>query len=135
MDRVPSSEDPRVTWVTGPAREGPRELIGVLEVREDGTARAVLAQRVEVDGRCHVLLARRAWGGKDALETRWWSLVMRPDGRAATVRNGSCGDAVTSADVTRIARALESLGLHGEDTMIAVDDGPPAFPWLARRRR
>jgi hypothetical protein len=88
MDREPSSEAPRVTWVTGPAREGPRELIGVLEVREDGAARAVLAQRVEVDGRCHVLLARRAWGGKDALETRWWSLVMRPDGRAATVRNG-----------------------------------------------
>jgi hypothetical protein len=42
---------------------------------------------------------------------------------------------VTSADVPRIVRALESLGLHGKDTMIAVDDGPPAFPWLAPRRR
>ena len=60
---------------------------------------------------------------------------MRPDGRAATVRNGSCGDTVTSADVPRIACALESMGLHCEDMVIAVDDGPPVFPWLAQRRR
>lgn len=121
--------DPRVTWVSGERRAGPNELIGVLEVRDDGHCRAALAQRVEVDGRCHIRLARTAWGGKDALETRWWSMVLDGQGKAHTIRNGSCGDAVLRADVPRIVSALESLRFASPRTMIAVDDGPAVFPW------
>jgi len=91
----------------------------------------VFAERVEVDGRCHILLARQAWEGKDALDTRWWSLVLDGDNKVFTIRNGSCGDAVLRADVPRIVRALEELELMTADTMIAVDDGPPVLP---RRR-
>jgi len=121
--------DPRVTWVSGERRQGPNELIGVLEVRGDGSCRAALAERVEVDGRCHIRLARTAWNGKDALETRWWSMVLDGDGKAFTVRNGSCGDTLATADVPRIVAALESLRFASPRTMIAVDDGPAVFPW------
>ncbi|HEX5727053.1 MAG TPA: hypothetical protein VFX98_16370, partial [Longimicrobiaceae bacterium] len=107
---------------------GPRELIGVLEVRADGGCRAVFAERTEVDGRCHILLAREAWGYKDALDTRWYSLVLDPEHRAYTVRTGSCGDPLTRDDVPRIARALEELDLVSEHTMIHVNDGPAVFP-------
>lgn len=119
-----TTNDDRITWVSGETREGPRQLIGVLEVRADGTSRAALAERTQVDGRCHVLLAREAWGGKDSLATRWWSLVLTRELKAYSVRNGSCGDALLRADVPRIARALEELGLVSADTMIHVDDGP-----------
>ena len=46
--------DPRITWEKGERREGPNETIGVLELAADGRCRAVFAERVEVDGRCHV---------------------------------------------------------------------------------
>jgi len=59
--------DDRITWFRGDERPGPRQTIGVLELRVDGRCRAVFAERTQVDGRCHVLLARRAWGGKDAM--------------------------------------------------------------------
>jgi hypothetical protein len=36
----------------------------------DGHCRAVFAERAEIDGRCHVRLARSAWGPKDERETR-----------------------------------------------------------------
>jgi hypothetical protein len=121
--------DPRITLIRGERRAGPRELIGVLEVRADGSCRAAIAERVEVDGRCHIRLARQAWNGKDALETRWWSMVLDRDGNAFTVRNGSCGDAVMSADLPRIVVALDSLGLSSPHTMIALDDAPAVFPW------
>ena len=121
--------DPRITVITGERRAGPNELIGVLELRADGSCRVAIAERVEVDGRCHVRLARTAWQSKDALETRWWSLVLDRDLRAYTVRNGSCGDAVTNADVPRIVGALDSLRLASPFTMIAVDGGPAVFPW------
>ena len=49
--------EPRITVVTGERRAGPNELIGVLEVRADGSCRAAVAERVEVDGRCHIRLA------------------------------------------------------------------------------
>jgi hypothetical protein len=107
------------------------ETIGVLELRASGSCRAVFAERAEVDGRCHILLARQVWEGKDALDTRWWSLVLDGDNKVFTIRNGSCGDAVLRSDVPRIARALEELDLLTEQTMIAVDDGPPVLP---RRR-
>src|SRR6266436_1445218 len=86
--------DPRITWGRGERQAGPNELIGVLEVRADGGCRAALAERVEVDGRCHIRLARTAWNRKDAMETRWWSLVLDRTGKAHTIRNGSCGDSV-----------------------------------------
>jgi hypothetical protein len=121
--------DPRITVITGERRAGPNELIGVLEVRADGSCRAAVAERVEVDGRCHIRLAREAWQGKDALETRWWSMVLDGIGQAYTIRNGSCGDSVTAADVPRIVAALDSLRLASPRTMIAVDDGPAVFPW------
>jgi hypothetical protein len=123
--------DPRITLITGDRRDGPNELIGVLEVRVDGSCRAAIAERVEVDGRSHIRLARTAWkSGKDALETRWWSMVMdQRAGKAFVIRNGSCGDRCTAADVPRIVAALESLGLHAPTTMIALDDGLPVFPW------
>lgn len=129
-DRAMSDE--RVRWIRGERREGPAETIGVLELRPDGGCRALIAEREEVDGRCHILLARKEWGGKDTLETRWWSLVLDADAKVYTVRNGSCGDPVTSDDVPRIARALKELGLAAETTMIAVDKGPAAFPWHSR---
>ncbi|HEY5923272.1 MAG TPA: hypothetical protein VIV11_16445 [Kofleriaceae bacterium] len=121
--------DPRITLITGERHAGPNELIGVLEVRADGSARVAIAERVEVDGRCHIRLARTAWNSKDALETRWWSLVLDGQGKAYTVRNGSCGDSVTTADVPRIMQALESLRLASPLTMIALDDAPAVFPW------
>jgi hypothetical protein len=120
--------DPRITWVRGEERPGPRQLIGVLEVRGDGAARVAIAERVEVDGRCHILLAREAWGSKDSLETRWYSLVLDSQHKAFSVRNGSCGDRLTTADVPRICRALESLDLVGTHTMLHVDDGPSVLP-------
>ena len=121
--------DPRITLITGDRHEGPNELIGVLEVRSDGSCRVAIAERVEVDGRCHIRLARTAWESKDALETRWWSLVLDRDGKAYTVRNGSCGDALTTSDVPRIVAALESLRLASPKTMLALDDAPAVFPW------
>ena len=125
--------DPRITWYHGTPRPGPRQTIGVLEVRADGTCRAVLGERVEVDGRCHVRLAREARGGKDALDTRWWSLIIDSKNKVCTVRNGSCGDALNTADVPVVLRAPEELELLAERTMIAVDDGPSVFPRWRRR--
>ena len=127
--------DPRITWVSGERRAGPNELIGVLEVRADGSCRAALAERVEVDGRCHIRLARTAWSGKDALDTRWWSLVLDRHGKAFTVRNGSCGDALTTADLPRIVSALESLRFASPMTMIALDDASAVFPWRVEPTR
>ena len=124
--------DERIVWITGEEREGPRQVIGVLELREDGACRAAFAERTQVDGRCHVLLARQAWGGKESLETRRWSLVLDRNHRVDTIRNGSCGDPLVTADVPRIIAALEELDLMAEQTMIAVDDGPSAFPRLRR---
>jgi hypothetical protein len=123
--------DERITWFRGKLRSGPRQTIGVLEVLGDGSCRAVFAERAEVDGRCHIRLARQAWGPKEDLDTRWWSLVLDSNLQAHTVRNGSCGDALTTAEVPRVLRALEELGLVTEETMIALDDGPAVFP---RRR-
>ena len=80
-------------------------------------------------GRCHIRLARTAWGGKEALDTRWWSMVLDSGGKAYTIRNVPCGDSVTAADVPRIVRALESLQLASPQTMIAVDDAPAVLPW------
>jgi len=122
----------RITIVRGDRHAGPNELIGVLEVRADGSSRAAIAERVEVDGRCHIRLARTAWGSKDALDTHWWSLVLDRDGKAFTVRNGSCGDHLATADVPRIARALDDMDLSSPGTMIACDDGPAVFPWRTR---
>jgi hypothetical protein len=120
--------DDRITWVRGEPRGGPRELIGVLELRADDRCRVVLAELTEVDGRCHIPAGSRAWGPKDSLDTRWWSLVLDANHRAYSVRSGSCGDPLTPAHVPRIARALGELGLVSEHTMIHVDGGPPAFP-------
>jgi len=127
-----SGSDSRITWVQGDERPGPRQLIGVLELRSDDACRAVLAERTQVDGRCHVLLARGAWGGKDLHDTRWWSMVLDDDLKVHTIRNGSCGDPLLARDVPRIVRALEELNLLKRDTMIAVDDGPAVFPRLRR---
>jgi hypothetical protein len=122
--------DERVTWFRGELQLGvPRQTIGVLELRADGRCRAVFAERAEVDGRCHVLLARAAWGPKDARETRWWSLVLGTNQKVHTVRNGSCGDTLNAEDVPRIVHALEELGLANAQVMIAVDDGPAVMPW------
>lgn len=121
--------DSRITWIRGETRPGPLQTIGVLEIRKDGGCRAALAERTEIDGRCHILLARKAWGGKDSLDTRWWSLVLNSDNTVFTIRNGSCGDPVTKKDVPRIKKALEELRLQTEDTMIVVDDGPSVLPW------
>jgi hypothetical protein len=120
--------DDRITWLRGKRRPGPRETIGVLEVRGDGSCRAAFADRAEVDGRCHVRLARLAWGPKDSLDTRWWSLVLGRDRKVHTVRNGSCGDALTLADVPRVMRALEELGLANE-SIFFLDDAPAVRPW------
>jgi hypothetical protein len=46
MDLV---ENDRITWVTGDEREGPRQVIGVLEVHADGFCRAAFAERTQVD--------------------------------------------------------------------------------------
>ncbi len=122
--------DERITWFRGELQlRVPRQTIGVLELREDGRCRAVFAERAEIDGRCHVRLARTAWGPKDALETRWWSLVLGTNQKVHTVRNGSCGDALNAEDVPRIVRALEELGLANPHVMIAVDDAPAVMPW------
>lgn len=128
-----AQHDPRITWIHGEEREGPRQTIGVLEMRPDGGCRAAFAERTQVDGRCHVLLARQAWGGKDSLETRWWSLVLDRNRKVDTIRNGSCGDPLRTADVPRIVQALEEMDLMTERTMIAVDDGPSVFPRLPKR--
>jgi hypothetical protein len=125
-------EDDRITWYRGDLQQGPRQTIGVLEVRASGRCRAVFAERAEIDGRCHIRLARLAWGPKDALDTRWWSLVLGSDQKVHTVRNGSCGDALNRVDVPRIIHALEELGLANEQVMIAVDDGPAVLPWWTR---
>ena len=124
--------DDRITWFRGAPQPGPRQTLGVLEVRGDGRCRAVFAERAEVEGRAHILLARRAWGPKDSLDTRWWSLVLGSDHAVHTVRNGSCGDARTTADVPRVIRALEELGLADESVMLAVADGPAVLPWRRR---
>lgn len=123
--------DDRITWVHGDRQSGPNELIGVLEVRGDGSFRAVLAERVEIDTRCHIRLARQAWGPKDSLGTRWWSLVLDAGQKAYSVRTGSCGDPLTTAEVPRIVHALEELDLVSPDTMIHVSDGPSVFPGRA----
>jgi hypothetical protein len=107
-------------------------VIGVLELRSNNACRAVFAERTQVDGRCHVLLARQAWGGKDMLDTRWWSLVLDEHLNVHTIRNGSCGDPLLARDVPRIVFALEELNLLTTETMIAVDDGPAVFPRLRR---
>ena len=123
----------RITWIRGKERDGPRQVIGVLEVHADGFCRVAFAERTQVDGRCHVLLARQAWGGKDSLETRWWSLVLdRRSHKVNTVRNGSCGDPLRTQDVPRVVSALEELDLLADETMVAVDDGPSVFPRMPR---
>lgn len=130
----PDASNDRIAWVKGEERPGPRQVIGVLELRPDGDCRAAFAERTQVDGRCHVLLARQAWGrGKDSLETRWWSLVLDRSHKVDTIRNGSCSDPLLKADVPRIVQALEELDLLTGHTMIAVDDGPSVFPRLRRR--
>ncbi len=116
--------DSRITWVRGAKNAGPEELIGVLEIKADGSCRALFAERTEIEGRSHIRLAREIWPGKDSLETRWWSLVLDARHDVRTVRNGSCGDSLLSSDVPRIKRALEELELLGEETMIVVDDAP-----------
>src|SRR5262245_41609727 len=125
--------DERITWLRGKPRSGPRQSIGVLEVRSAGGCRAACAERTEVDGRSHIGLALQAWGRKDSLDTRWWSLVLDRDHKAYTVRTGSCGDALTTQDVPRVIQALEDLALMTERTMIHVDDGPAVIPWRSRR--
>jgi hypothetical protein len=104
-------------------------------VRANDACRAVFAERAEIDGRAHIQLARRAWGPKDSLETRWWSLVLDPSEQVCTVRTGSCGDPLNTDDVPRVVRALEELCLLAEDTMIAVDDGPAVLPGWAKAGR
>ena len=94
-----SPADDRITWFRGTLQAGPRQTIGVLELRADGAARVVFAERAEVDARCHIRLARLAWGPKTSLETRWWSLVLGQDQQIHTVRNGSCSDPLNTADV------------------------------------
>jgi hypothetical protein len=131
-DGANAAGDPRITWVTGDERPGPRQRIGVLELKPDGACRAVFAERTQVDGRCHVLLARGAWGGKESLETRRWSIVLDRHDRVDTIRNGSLGDPLLTADVPRIVAALEALDLMAEHTMIAVDDGRSVFPRMRR---
>jgi hypothetical protein len=131
---APAMTDERITRLRDESRPGPRELIGVLEIRADDSFRAVLAERTEVDGRCHILLARKAWGPKDSLGTRWWSLVLDGDHKAYSVRTGSCGDPLTKAEVPRITRALEELGLVGERTMLHLADGPAVFPGRVKAR-
>jgi hypothetical protein len=54
-------------------------------------------------------------------------------GKVATIRNGSCGDALTKADVPRIIRALTELDLITDRTMIAVDDGGSVIVGLMNR--
>ena len=91
---------------------------------------AVLAERAEVEGRCHIRLARSAWGPKDALETRWWSLVLGPDQKVLTVRNGSCGDPLNTADVPRVMQALEDLGAPLFHVVVGADaDCSDALLW------
>ena len=117
--------DPRITWFRGMTRTGsPTQAIGVLEVRADGSCRAAIGNRAELDGGTHIRLAREAWGWKDALDTRWWSLVLDPDFRAYTVRNGSCSDPLNGDDVPRVVAALEELGLMSDRTFVHPDDGP-----------
>jgi hypothetical protein len=131
--------DERITWVRGERRAGPLQTIGVLELTVDGRCRAVFAERAEVDGRAHILLARSVWAGKDSFDTRWWSLVLDRDLKVFMIRNGSCGDPVLKSDVPRIVRALEELDLMTDETTIAVDDGLPVIPRIeslrARRRK
>src|SRR6185503_2422796 len=128
MPTTPARTDPRITWVHGDRHAGPNETIGVLELKADGACRAVFAERVEVDGRCHIRLARQAWEGKDSLDTRWWSLVLDDEHKVFTIRNGSCGDKILRADVPRIIQALTDLDLLTRETMIAVDEGGPVIP-------
>ena len=91
--------DGRIRVGAGTSDAGPMETIGVLELRANGNCRAVFAERAAVGGRCHILLARQVWEGKDALDTRWWSLVLDGDRKVFTIRNGSCGDALLGSDV------------------------------------
>lgn len=42
----------------------------------------------------------------DALDTRWWSLVIDENLKVNTIRNGSCGDPLLARDVPRIVRAF-----------------------------
>ena len=99
--------DDRILWVRGETRPGPMQTIGVLEIPEDGRSRVAFAERTEIDGRCHIMLARKAFGSKLSFGTRWWSLVIDEGSKISTVRNGSCGDPLTTADVPRIIAALE----------------------------
>lgn len=122
----------RIIWVRGETRPGPTQTIGVLEIREDGGSRVAFAERTEIDGRCHIMLARKAFGSKTSLATRWWSLVIDQGSKISTVRNGSCGDSLTTADVPRIIAALEDLDLYTDQTFLVVDDGPSVLPWWKR---
>ena len=127
----PPSDD-RITWFRGTLQAAPRQTIGVLELRADGAARVVFAERAEVDARCHIRLARLAWGPKTSLDTRWWSLVLSPDQKINTVRNGSCSDPLNTADIPKVMQALEDLGLANDQIMLAIDDGPSVLPWRKR---
>jgi len=128
-----SAADDRITWFRGTLQAAPRQTIGVLELRGDGAARVVFAERAEVDARCHIRLARLAWGPKTSLDTRWWSLVLGPDQKVDTVRNGSCSDPLNTADIPRVMHALEDLGLANDQIMLAIDDGPSVLPWWKKR--
>jgi len=128
-----SADDDRITWFRGTLQAGPRQIIGVLELRADGAARVVFAERAEVDARCQIRLARLAWGPKTSLDTRWWSLVLGEDQKIHTVRNGSCDDPLNTADVPRVIQALEDLGLANEQIMLAIDDGPSVLPWWKKQ--
>ena len=94
--------DERITWVRGKHRRGPRERIGVLEARGDGGCRAALAERAEVDGRCHVRLAVKAWGRKDSLETRCSNKQTPPSIRQHRIATNAKRLRSTSTDLTAI---------------------------------
>lgn len=99
--------DRRITLVHGDRYAGPNELIGVLEVRADGNRRAAIAERARVDGRCHIRLARQAWTGKDALETRWWSMALAgPAGRCSDV-GAAIADAALRTDRDQLAHVCQ----------------------------
>ena len=118
-----AGEDGRITWITGDERPGPRQTIGVLEMKADGSCRAAFAERTQVDGRCHVLLARQAWGPCH-IDWSWPRFDFRVGGEE-TGRGGPAGGPVYTVvaryhDIVPGRRIVYTYDMARVDTRVSI---------------
>jgi hypothetical protein len=102
-----------------------------LEIDDGGGCRAVFAERAEIDARCHIRLARLAWGPKTSRDTLV-ELGARRGSEGPHRRNGSCGDGQNRGRRPADHAGARGFGLANEDVVLAVDDGPSVLPWHTR---